>query len=938
MVLPGVGSVRLLTIAFRLEDAGVSRRLARMNQQIGLTKTMAAGAGRNVGLLRAQLSVLGFTGAAAVGTVAKEFVEFEKQVRIAALATDDVENNIGRIREEVTDLSTEFGLAVDEALKLQQTLAFAGLPPELSKSVGRSAARAQLVAGDEFAPEQTATVFTRLAKATAFGDPQRERAILERTPLLASILAQQATSVPARPEEILEFIDKFKAAAPSINIAPVDFLTMATTVGGLAPEQKALTTRTITRIFGLDPGKIRTAARQTGQPVDTDELLRQRSEDPLAFIQNLLGNVLRGAKEGTLSEPTLARFFEQTGLANLRSIRSLGNIVAALGTGEELESVAEQEVAAFRQGGVPALTLTSKAASRQRDPDVVFQNFLGSLRESARIMGESIVPALKLFAGAIDRVNKLIQDNKEVSQAVFLSAILGGGAFIARKAPLAFSGGLGAIRGGAAGGAGGGFGAGGAGMAAAGGAGAAGAGAAARGGGVAANLGKSIGGQSPGIGSDLVLAATTAPFFFGGGAKSAIGKRFRGAERAALPLAMRGVPGITARPGQTTSAAGLMASGTRRTEQRLTQEILAREGLESARAAGLSAAEAEAVRRATPFDEIAKQQFARGRFSQAHKSTFQRTVGELSRPVDPLSRQGDVAVGRALAREAAGGGPAAGRRIGVIEALFGAELAGRAGKGILSRFTPGGFSLAKRFGATRTAIRTSGGGFIGRNVGGAIGAVAPGLAGRAAASGRAARLLGLGGTAGLALAGLTALVGPLNELGSVLADVETKSDSLQLIVNSLSILVGLLEATGRGVRRLAGGVTALAESIPGGERILAAAVLGGTGLALGGPAGGVVGVGAGLLSPELVELTGQGKQAVNELNRKLGAKREQDAKDSASGGDPSSVTGPDDGTQPQQKNEMTFVNGAGGRSQARLLVQALQMNNGSTAQLETTRN
>lgn len=402
MALPGIGSIRLLVMGMRLEDMGFSRNLARANSRMNLMRVATTDATASVGLLRAQMAILGFTAVAAVGTMVKQFADFEKGTTVAALATGNFADNIGDIQKESLALARGFGLSVDAAVTLRREIIQLGVTNQRQVTSLAEASAMLAAISDVAAPDAAKAIF-RLARLTARTDEQFN-ALISSSDLLASQILVVGNASSASVPGLINFLRTFELVGVASRFQTGELIALAGALATVDEQRKGTFTTNIVKILALQGEELEKFSVALGLSVD--EVRNLQENDPVGLFRALFKTLESSEDKGMrlvdiLSEMDIVESRSRTTLLGLHGAQSIFN--DALGK-------SQSEFDNYVRKGSKALSLTDAFDKISGTLSFKWQEFGAALAQTAITVGGMLAPAVNLLltslTGLLDLLNR----------------------------------------------------------------------------------------------------------------------------------------------------------------------------------------------------------------------------------------------------------------------------------------------------------------------------------------------------------------------------------------------------------------------------------------------------------------------------------------------------------------------------------------------------
>lgn len=342
----------------------------------------------------------------------KAFSEFERTINIADIAAGQFSEGIQALGQDAQQLSDSLAEPPQEMAELVKQIQFFGLE---SQQAGNDVARfSQMLAeiGETDAP-LVAKNLTRLLNITR-REGETVTEATKRFDELAGAIFQVGTNVTAGVTDLLQFIDKFKVAGVTAGMTEKQLVAIAGSVADLDDSLRAITTTAMQRVFLTEEfegiaeqaNKVRPAMNATA-----DSVRQLRKEQPVEFLR-LIVEILQGARE----RDKMISVMRDLKVGTLRTARGMESLIANWEKAEEMLDAVQDEQAnlnALQESHNQIMGTTQKQ----------LEEFGSSLQQLMVDGGRFVTNALLPITNALADLADKIRENQLAMQA-FVSALI----------------------------------------------------------------------------------------------------------------------------------------------------------------------------------------------------------------------------------------------------------------------------------------------------------------------------------------------------------------------------------------------------------------------------------------------------------------------------------------------------------------------------------
>lgn len=298
-------------------------------------------AGQSAGLLRGQLTLVGFAALGASAALTKTFADMERTATIASIAAGEGATAMTRMTEEAAMLGRELREKPSDMLELGRAISFFGLQTDSAQAkVAEFSTRLSQITGDD--PDQIATNLIRLLNITRrTGETVDDAA--QRFDSLAGAVFKTGINVTAGVGELLRFLEIFQLIGVVSEATETQIVALAGSIADLTPRMREIVTTATQRIFLTEEFEALNRILDDSEGVmekfprlvaaSADEIGEFRRQRPIDFFKA----VAIALDEAQAQDKFLSEM-KELGVGQLRSARGLSALIANLDRLDELQA------------------------------------------------------------------------------------------------------------------------------------------------------------------------------------------------------------------------------------------------------------------------------------------------------------------------------------------------------------------------------------------------------------------------------------------------------------------------------------------------------------------------------------------------------------------------------------------------------------------------
>lgn len=381
---------------------------------MGALGVTMGGTSQQAGMLRGQLTILGFAALGASAALTRTFSDMERTATIASIAAGEGASGMTTMKDEAVALGRELREKPSDMLELGRAISFFGLQSEAAEDkVAEFSTRLAQITGDQ--AEDVATNLIRLLNVTRrTGETVDDAA--ERFDVLAASIFKTGINVTAGVGDLLSFLEIFQLVGVVSEATEREIVALAGAVADLTPRMREITTTATQRIFLTEEfEKLQEIFNNTNVIAERFPELMGLSAEAIADFRrarpiDFFTAVALSLEEAQTQDKFLSEM-KELGVGQLRSARGLSALIANLDRLDELMNLTSDSTQTMNEfmkaSGEVQATLSQRLTG-----------LAGSLQAFAFEGGQVLEGFVGPLVGGLTDLFELINRNEDAVKAL----------------------------------------------------------------------------------------------------------------------------------------------------------------------------------------------------------------------------------------------------------------------------------------------------------------------------------------------------------------------------------------------------------------------------------------------------------------------------------------------------------------------------------------